>query len=209
MEETSVPDKKNKLRSLAKARIKGISSDEKKFASGKLAQTVSELYSYSEAGLLLAFLSMPGEIDTGNLIEKALADGKRVAVPRIEGADIAFIELDSAWKSWPLDQWRIPEPPASLQALSPSAILAQACLALIPGLAFDAGYMRLGRGKGFYDRFLAKIEAEKLKQRGQGSNPSANSSSKFITCGIGYCCQLFESLPADPHDRRLDSLILV
>ena len=209
MEENPVPSEKIKMRYMAKSRLKSIGAAEKKIAAATMAQTVSRLDSYVNTKLILGFLSMPDEIDTADLIEKALADGKRVAVPRIEGDDIAFIELDAGWKSWPLDRWNIPEPPASLRALSPSAILAEPCLALIPGLAFDAKNMRLGRGKGFYDRFLAKIETEKRKYWGQGSNLSINSRFSFFTCGIGYACQRFESIPADSHDKHLDAIILV
>ncbi len=208
MDANSVFDEKKRLRSIAKARLKAINSEEKKAAALRLACDVGKLRSYETAELLLAFLSMPDEIDTGCIIEKAMADGKRVAVPRIEGEDIVFIELNPDWKFWPLDRWNIPAPPAEIRALSLPEILAQPCLALIPGLAFDGKYMRLGRGKGFYDRFLAKLEAENLKQWGQGSNLQDTSIDGFSTCGIGYACQFFDLVPADIHDRRLYALIL-
>jgi 5-formyltetrahydrofolate cyclo-ligase len=61
---------------------------------------------------------MPVEIDTLPVIERALEAGKRVAVPRIDDGDLAFIELKGDWRSWPLDRWSIPAPPADLVVLT-------------------------------------------------------------------------------------------
>lgn len=62
-------------------------------------------------------------------------------------------------------------------------------LILVPGLAFDKNCFRLGRGKGFYDKFLSGID----------------KSVKKI--GIGYDFQIVESVPAEDHDFPLDSVI--
>lgn len=64
--------------------------------------------------------------------------------------------------------------------------------ALIPGLGFDRWLHRLGRGAGFYDRFLA------IKKR-QGS--------LFLKVGVGFAVQLTDELPHESHDARLDALV--
>jgi 5-formyltetrahydrofolate cyclo-ligase len=155
---------------------------------------------WKQAGLVLAFLSMPTEIDTGPVIEAALAAYKRVAVPRIEGGDIAFVELTPDWRSWPRDRWDIPAPPDSLAPLSAVGIAAAPTLALVPGLAFDGSGGRLGRGKGYYDRFLASVAAAR--------EPMGKSAPPFAAIGFGYESQLVERVPMDDRDRPLDGLAL-
>ena len=61
-------------------------------------------------------------------------------------------------------------------------------LVLVPGLAFDTTGGRLGRGKGFYDRWLA-------------ANPTVRS------VGICFKCQIVESLPFESHDARVSAIV--
>ena len=151
---------------------------------------------------MLAFLSMPTEIDTAPIIEAALGAGKRVAVPRIEGGDIAFVELAPDWRSWPRDRWDIPVPPATAPVLSTAAIASAPAIALVPGLAFDTHGGRLGRGKGYYDRFLSALSRER-------SAPAAAASPvPFSAIGYGFSEQLLDSVPMDARDVPLDGLAL-
>jgi 5-formyltetrahydrofolate cyclo-ligase len=61
---------------------------------------------------------------------------------------------------------------------------------VVPGLAFTAGGDRLGQGGGWYDRFLAGRRAD------------------CVTIGVGFREQLVESLPTEPHDVRLDHVVV-
>lgn len=155
---------------------------------------------YAGASLVLAFLSMPSEIDTEPAITAALKDGKRVAVPRIENGELAFIELPQDWKDWPLDRWEIPEPPASLQSLTSEHIAATPTIALIPGLAFDRSGGRLGRGKGYYDRFLFRVAAAR---EGLGTK-----AAPFHAIAFGYEAQLIDTVPRTVRDHPVDGLAL-
>jgi 5,10-methenyltetrahydrofolate synthetase len=69
--------------------------------------------------------------------------------------------------------------------------------ALIPALGFDRQLFRLGRGRGFYDRFLASFD-EQRKQVGE--NP-------IYKIGIGFSEQLVDELPLDDHDVKLDAVL--
>jgi len=60
---------------------------------------------------------------------------------------------------------------------------------VVPGLAFDLKGNRLGRGKGYYDRFLKRLR---------------NDAS---TCGVAFDCQLLDEVPHGPSDFRLDALV--
>jgi 5-formyltetrahydrofolate cyclo-ligase len=75
------------------------------------------------------------------------------------------------------------EPAARCAEIPPEMI----DLALVPGIAFDLGGHRLGRGKGFYDRLLANISG--------------------VKCGVGYDFQLLEKIPAEPHDAKVNYIL--
>ncbi len=84
----------------------------------------------------------------------------------------------------------IPEPKKSLRQESGRIVDPQNIeLVLVPGLAFDASGNRLGRGAGYYDRFLARLR------------PST------VLIGLAFECQVFESVPVEPHDRPVDFVV--
>ena len=193
-------ERKAALRREAKARLKAIGPDERAAASARAALAATAHASWRGARLVLAFLSMPAEIDTGPVIDAALDAGKRVAVPRMRGDDIEFIELAPGWRDWPRDRWDIPEPPAEIAAISVGDMATTPTLALVPGLAFDRAGGRLGRGKGYYDRFLSAL-SEARGGLGDGAAP-------FAAVGLGYAAQLVERAPTDERDMPLDALAL-
>ncbi len=188
------------LRSELKQTLRSLSAARRREAAQAAAALVTALDSYGGASLILAFLSMSSEIDTAPLLEAAIRDGRRVAVPRIDGDDIVFIELDQAWRDWPRDRWDIPTPPPHAVPLSAAAIAALPTLALVPGLGFDNGGGRLGRGKGYYDRFLAGVAAERQRRDG--------AAQPFLALGYGFREQRLDRVPTGPADRPLDGLIL-
>jgi len=196
----NVADDKARLRAAAKAVLSALDPGERAAASARAAVVARASAAWPGAALVLAFLSMPAEIDTGPVIRAALADGKRVAVPRIQGGDIAFVELAAGWQDWPRDRWNIPAPPDTLEALSPDDIAAIPVLALVPGLAFDRKGRRLGRGKGYYDRFLSSILSAK--------KPTSLQAAPFTSLGFGYRNQVVEVVPMDERDHPLDGLAL-
>lgn len=190
------------LRTSCKMVLAAIGPERRTEGSREAAALVESTAAYRHSGLVLAFLSMPTEIDTAPIIEAALGAGKRVAVPRIEGGDIAFVELAPDWRSWPRDRWDIPVPPATAPVLSTAAIASAPAVVLVPGLAFDTHGGRLGRGKGYYDRFLSALSHER-------SVPAAAASPvPFSAIGYGFSEQLLDSVPMDARDVPLDGLAL-
>lgn len=105
-----------------------------------------------EAGTVMLFAPMRGEIDLGRLGTAALAAGKRVCVPRVDWVQRAMTPV--VLTQWPGDlvtgRHGVPEPREGLAAIEPSEL----DVILAPGLGFDLSGRRLGRGAGFYDRFL-------------------------------------------------------
>jgi 5-formyltetrahydrofolate cyclo-ligase len=71
-------------------------------------------------------------------------------------------------------------------------------LILCPGLAFDRRGRRLGRGRGFYDRFFAALD----------HNAGGNSARPgFTALGFGMDCQIVDSVPVDRRDRAVRGFI--
>ena len=191
---------KKAMRAAMKATLAEVGPGERGERSQRAASRATALPAWKDAGLVLAFLPMRSEIDTDPVIRAALAAGKVVAVPRIEGDDIVFARLSDGWESWPTDAWGIPEPPRDAAVVAPAAMAAVAALALVPGLVFDGRGGRLGRGRGYYDRFLASVDAAR-REAGPAAAP-------FSATGYGYAIQRVDEVPMGDADRRLDGLVL-
>lgn len=194
-------DPKKELRKLVKATLKAMDPAEAIQRSLRAAEQFRNLPEYEAADVLLAFLSMPGEIGTEALVEAAMADGKVVAVPRMErspedGDYIVFIPLPRDYRSWPLDRYGIPEPPADAAALEPRELGAAKTIVATPGLAFDRMGGRLGRGKGYYDRFLS-----------QAREDAARYGGSLLACGLCYAMQIVDEVPTGEDDQRVDIII--
>jgi 5-formyltetrahydrofolate cyclo-ligase len=156
---------------------------------------------------MLFFLSTAGEIDSFPVLELALGGGKRVFAPRLAGTGLVFCRLHSAAGPWERGPFGIRQPALEGQTLpgetaGPSGLAGPSSLAglagedfpalvFVPGLAFDAGGRRLGRGGGYYDRFLAELEA---------------AGRPYRTIGLCTACQLVPEVPVDDWDRRVDYL---
>lgn len=131
---------------------------------------------------VLAFLSMKDEIDTQPLIQAAFAAHKRLFVPKIAGDDMSFYQLQAGS---PL------EADLSLR-LKPTDFPA---LVITPGRAFDRQGRRLGRGRGFYDRFFAALDS--------GPVPGL----PYTAIGLCMDCQLVEKVPTEAHDKQMDAVL--
>jgi 5-formyltetrahydrofolate cyclo-ligase len=199
---------KKDLRVAMTARLRAVTPAEKKRRSQAATAIATGLPSWTGADLILAFLSMPVEVDTLPVIQLALEAGKRVAVPRIDDGDLAFIELKGDWRSWPLDRWSIPTPPADAPVLPVAHIASLPCLALVPGLAFDRAGGRLGRGKGYYDRFLSSVLEATAPPEADGTPAQADQDPLFTTVAYGYDFQIIPRVPMGRHDVRLQGLAL-
>lgn len=140
---------------------------------------------FQASGLVLAFISAGGEPETRRIIEKALSDKKTVAVPLCDARSctMEFYAIDSFAALRP-GVYGIPEPnPARCHRVE-----ADAGFCLVPALGFDRFGMRLGHGKGYYDRFLSRFHG--------------------VTAGLCRENLLFsESLPAGPQDVRVQWVV--
>ena len=107
---------------------------------------------------------------------------RRWVLPRVEGDTMRFHFADAATLA--AGSFGIPEPPAD----SPVCPTSEIDLFLCPGMAFSIQGIRLGRGKGYYDRALA------------GASPEATK------VGVCFSEQFMAELPSEPHDIPMDFL---
>ena len=125
-----------------------------------MAAMLFPLPCWAAAGTVLAFAAMPDEPDTAAILRQALADGKHLLLPRVlSKTAMDWVEIPDLALLRP-GACGILEPPADLPAADP-AVFARP-LALIPCLAASPDGVRLGRGGGYYDRFLAHYKGRRL-----------------------------------------------
>lgn len=125
-----------------------------------IASRVTSLWQYKRNRLLLIYVSTAIEVDTYRIMEQAWADGKRVAVPRcVPGTrNMEFYYINS------LDDLE----PGAFGVLEPrpdrSRLLTdfRSGLCIVPALSYDWHGYRLGYGKGYYDRFLARFGGQMI-----------------------------------------------
>ena len=141
-------DKKT-LRAEIREKKRALTAQEIEEKSAALAKAFYEMAEYKNAKTIYGYLPYNQEVRTTQMLAHALADGKRVAVPKVYGDTMKFIllsDLTQVAKGYA----GIPEPVADGPvAEDPTALV------LMPGLAFDPEGHRLGYGGGFYDKFLA------------------------------------------------------
>ena len=120
-------------------------------SDNRIFRNVTELSEYEKARTVFVYCSIGREADTRKLIERSLSDRKRVAVPRTTGgAEPGFAEYTPGTLTV-TGSLGIPEPGAAAARLEPGGD----DIVIVPGLAFDERGYRLGRGGGFYDRYLS------------------------------------------------------
>lgn len=156
--------------------------------SAQIATRLSELVAFRNAATILVTLPFGSEWDVRPLVQRSLADGKTVAIPRVDANSrmlVLHVVTDLA-RDIATGFRAIPEPNPSTAIVDPQAI----DWVLAPGVAFDRQGRRLGYGGGYYDRLLPLCRDD--VQRAAGAFPM----------------QLVDEVPATQHDMRIDLIAL-
>lgn len=141
---------KQELRRAIRERKRAMTEEEIVERSNALAEKFYNSPAYQAANTIYGYLPYNQEVRTVPMLQRALDEGKRVAVPKVYGEEMRFIYLEDLTQV-SKGYAGIPEPIAD----APVAEDKEA-LVLMPGLAFDPQGHRIGYGGGFYDRFLAQ-----------------------------------------------------
>ena len=135
----------------------------------------------TSATCVAVYFSSDGEVDLSPVIEKLHAVGTKLVAPRIRGTEMEFLPFD-LYEELAENQWGIKEPKVGTHVEE-----IEMSVALVPLVAFTDEGDRLGRGKGFYDRYFNSVDA--------------------LLIGIGHEIQRVDSIERNPWDRRLDALV--
>lgn len=150
--------------------------------SEKLGELFLASKAYQEAKTIYGYLPYNQEVRTVPMLQRALQDGKQVAVPKVYGDTMRFIYLDDLTQV-STGYAGIPEPIADEPVADDKT-----ALVLMPGLAFTEKGDRMGYGGGFYDRFLSE----------EPNHP---------TLALCYDFQMVDSLPTETYDIPVDTVL--
>ena len=177
---------KNELRQRLRKTLADIPSEQIETRSLRAAHRLFEQREYIKAEVVMVFLSLPTEIDTSPVVLRAWQDRKRVLAPKVSWSQRRMmpVEIRSLADDLAVSQMGIREPVSGIPF--PISMID---LVIVPGLGFDEYGHRLGRGRGFYDRFLAHPEFD------------------GVACAMAFEEQLTPTVPVGPLDRHVDMLI--
>lgn len=190
MDESEIKARKKILRLEIKQKLNEFSKNSAEFKEKSETACLKFLNTeeYKNCELLLCFISLNDELNTNLILKTALKQKKLIAVPRvISSTEMDFFLLKnelSLENQLVKGSFGILEPANFLEKISPDFLCKKTTVALLPGLAFDKTGFRLGRGKGYYDRYLART----------------GNAIDFPLFGFCFDFQLVASVPRDEHD---------
>ncbi len=177
---------KSQLRNEMRERMKAIPPGEAAEKSQAACSLLIAEPVFRNSRTIMIYLSIPGEVDTRDLATQGWKGGKSVLVPKVDWEHkhmdpVVIRSLDAGVRE---GRYGIPEPvegePHPLDEID---------LIVVPAVAFDRRGYRLGRGGGYYDRFLAHPQV------------------RAVACGLGFEVQVVDQVPTDSHDHPIDMLV--
>ena len=182
--------KKELLRKRILTRLREQPERLRRLKSQRIARKLHRLPEYREARAILCYADFDGEVETRAILEEALAGRKKVFVPVVADrarrhlvvAQIKDLGKDLAHRG----HYGIPHP---LKLSSREISLKQLDLVILPGVAFDRSGRRLGRGGGYFDRFLPKVPV------------------RVPRVGLAFKFQVVKQLPSEAHDQPVSKVL--
>ena len=172
---------KTELRSHIKALKRQHSKEELLEQSKLILNKLENHKSFVEAKTVMLYSSLPDEVDTHEFLKK-WRNVKKIILPTVVGDDIIPVEL-SKDTEFAIGDFNILEP-------QNEPYNGNYDLIIVPGVAFDKNGNRIGRGKGYYDRFLCKhLDVKRI--------------------GICFDFQLVDEVPTEDNDIRMDEVISI
>jgi len=175
---------KKLLRSKISKALKGQTRKESSLKSRKIKGKLFRMPAFHKAKMVMFYIAIGGEVETKEMIKEAQKLGKIIVVPICKAnrnIEACLLARNVKLSKGP---YGIMEPVIE-QKINPEYL----DLVVVPGLAFDKKGGRLGRGKGYYDRFLGKL------------------TSKTISVGLAFDFQIIASIPVAGHDVSVNRVI--
>lgn len=168
-----------------------LKEDYRILADDKIYHRLTDLEYYRQAKIILSYVSYRSEVNTKRILQKALADGKIVAVPKVldKNGIMEFYEIHSL-QELVTGYQGIEEP--DIKEKEPVDIEGRGenILMIMPGAAFDHQCNRIGYGGGFYDRYLNRYRSKHMK-----------------TIAVCYEIQVVDDILAEPLDVKPDMVL--
>jgi 5-formyltetrahydrofolate cyclo-ligase len=180
-----VADEKSHLRAILKRTRESLAAEVAAALSARIQSSILGADFYRSAHTLVLYSPVANEVSTEAILEHALAEGREVYYPRVDGHTLALARVRNRSELKP-GAYGILEP-ASNETIAPAAL--PRSVVLVPGVGFTPRGERLGRGGGHYDRLLTEVSAQ------------------AISVGLAYSFQLLERIPQSGWDRRLNFVI--
>lgn len=179
---------KQKLRERYLVRRNELSTSEREEKSREITERLCALPVFRQAKEVLVYVDYRSEVWTKPLIRQLLSEStKRIFVPKVIGMDIRFYEI-TAMEQLESGYQGILEPIEGTNGFEESEHDREACLMLLPGSVFDRSCNRMGYGKGFYDRYMARFPW-------------------LYGIGLSFECQIAPSIPCEAHDYRPNLIV--
>ncbi len=178
---------KKELRSQLRSVLAALPAEVRQEKSRLAAELLFATPEYQKTEVLMIYLSLPQEADTTAIVLQAWKDHKRVLAPRVgwESRQMIPVEINDLDNAEITNfDYGVREPTRGVPF--PTELID---LVIVPGLGFDPQGNRLGRGRGFYDRFLGNVEF------------------KGVSCAFAFEDQIVESIPANELDVRVHMLV--
>ncbi len=183
-----VMDTKRGIRDRIKKELMSQSPATRKSRSAVIHKKLFGLGVFKAASSVCFYVARPPEVETLPMIEEAIALGKIVVVPRtdLEKKELELYQIQNPEKDLARGAFGILEPiPSRTRRVEASQI---ECV-IVPGIAFDAAGHRVGRGGGFYDRWLKTL------------------GSQVPKIGLAFSFQVLSSIPFESHDQKVDLVL--
>ncbi len=170
------------------ARLRQQRPEERRRRSQQITQQVVTSERFRQARTVAAYASLDEEVDTSAIIDAALAQGKRVALPRVEPMTkrLLLYTIRDRMTDTDVGPYGVRQPRLDAGV---EVAAADIDVLLVPGVGFDRAGHRLGHGQGYYDRFLKTLPPTTVRM------------------GLAFACQVVEQLPVEPHDATVTTLV--
>lgn len=175
-------EQKKEIRREVRRRINELSPEVRSNAAHKIFSQIESLDAFTSAHCIALFVAMGDEVPTAEALERWQKMGKDIIVPRVEGDVMRFYDYSS--ERMQVGAFGIIEPMGDVEREAKDIDLM-----IVPARAFTLSGERLGRGGGFYDKYMSL------------------SGFRAYKVGIAFKCQIFDSLPCDEHDILVDTVV--
>ena len=171
---------KNDLREKVLALLRGQKEEKRLEKSSIIQKKLFNMDEFAKASHILFYASTDEEVITTHMITESLKLGKTVGLPYIDSTSSTILPrvIQDFKNDIEIGPYEIKQP-----RIKPNNEMSSIDMVIVPGVAFDLEGNRLGRGGGYYDRFLSSL------------------SKQTITVGLAYDVQMFDHLPSlQDHD---------